>query len=379
MNMPKAPSIHRQRTGRILSSGGWIDGQISFTEAGRITAITPVSQLSEEEKSRILLPGFIDVHVHGGGGVDVMEGGNAANLMAKVHARHGTTALLATTMTAPMAEIDSVMADIGRTCRQRGAGEARILGVHLEGPYINPGKLGAQPDFSVAATLSEIDRLGRLAPICLITLAPEVSGHLAIIRELRRRGVRMQLGHTLGTYEDGVAALAHGAAGFTHLFNAMTALHHREPGMVGAALAHAEYAELIPDLLHVHPGAIRAALRAIPRLFCVTDSTSACGMSDGQYHLGAHTVTKCMGGVRLADGTLAGSCLTMDQALRNLVSIGLSLEDASNRLSLFPAEYLGQTERGRLAVGAWADIVELDSALNLLNVFVEGEHIVLDA
>ncbi|MHA4866073.1 N-acetylglucosamine-6-phosphate deacetylase [Duganella sp. PWIR1] len=368
-----------QLKGRILTSDGWIEGKISLTADGRIAAIQSVSDLSAEEKSRTLLPGFVDLHVHGGGGVDVMEGGNAANLMAKIHARHGTTSLLATTMTAPMSEIDQVMEGIGRTCRLRSAGEARILGVHLEGPYLNPGKLGAQPNFSVAATLGEIDRLGELAPIRLVTIAPEVAGHLDIIRELSRRGVRMQLGHTLGTYEDGVAALEHGAAGFTHLFNAMTALHHREPGMVGAALAHAEYAELIPDLLHVHPGAIRTALRAIPRLFCVTDSTSASGMPDGDYSLGSHTVTKCMGGVRLADGTLAGSCLTMDQALRNLVSIGLSLDDASNRLSLFPADYLGLSERGRLAPGAWADIIELDSALKLLNVYVEGEQIVLNA
>lgn len=369
----------RSLKGRILSSEGWIEGALHLAADGRITAIEAVPDLSAKDKARTLLPGFIDVHVHGGGGVDVMEGGNAANLMAKVHARHGTTSLLATTMTAPMTEIDKVMEDIGRSCRQRCAGEARILGVHLEGPYINPGKLGAQPRFSVAATLSEIDRLSELAPICLITLAPEVSGHLDIIRALSQRGVRMQLGHTLGTYEEGLAALQHGASGFTHLFNAMTALHHREPGMVGAALAHAEYAELIPDLLHVHPGAIHAALRAIPRLFCVTDSTSASGMPDGDYKLGSYTVSKCMGGVRLPDGTLAGSCLTMDKALRNLVSIGLSLEDASNRLSLFPADYLGQSERGRLAVGAWADIVELDSELNLLNVYVEGEQIVLDA
>jgi len=151
--------MHQQLTGRILSSEGWIEGSIIFTREGRIQAILPHFNLSAEEKSRILLPGFIDVHVHGGGGVDVMEGGNAANLVAKVHARHGTTSLLATTMTAPMLEIDKVMGDIGRTCRQRSAGEARILGVHLEGPFINPGKLGAQPQFSVAATLSEIDVL----------------------------------------------------------------------------------------------------------------------------------------------------------------------------------------------------------------------------
>ncbi|CBW76156.1 N-acetylglucosamine-6-phosphate deacetylase (EC 3.5.1.25) [Mycetohabitans rhizoxinica HKI 454] len=130
-----------------------------------------------------------------------------------------------------------------------------------------------------------------------------------------------------------------------HLFNAMSPMHHRDPGMVGAALAHAAYAEIIPDLLHVHPGAIRAALRAIPRLYVVTDSTSAAGMPDGEYHLGSQRVTKCLGGVRLAGGTLAGSTLTMDQALRNLVSIGLPIADVSARLSRHAADYLGLVDR----------------------------------
>jgi N-acetylglucosamine-6-phosphate deacetylase len=164
-----------------------------------------------------------------------------------------------------------------------------------------------------------------------------------------------------------------GVSGFTHLFNAMTPLRHREPGIVGAALAHAKYAELIPDLVHVHPGAIRAALRAIPHLYCVTDSTAATGMPDGKYQLGSHTVHKCMGGVRLADGTLAGSTLTMDQALRNLVDIGVELDDASRRLSTFPADYIGEFDRGRLAEGTCADIAVLTHELKLKSVFVEGE------
>jgi N-acetylglucosamine-6-phosphate deacetylase len=153
----------------------------------------------------------------------------------------------------------------------------------------------------------------------------------------------------------------------------MTPLHHRAPGLVGAALAHARHAELIPDLLHVHPGAIRAALRAIPCLYCVTDSTAAAGMPDGDYQLGRQRVTKCLGGVRLADGTLAGSTLTMDQALRNLVEvIGLSLADASNRVSTFAADYLGVADRGRLAPGAWADLVVLERGLSLTEVVIEG-------
>jgi N-acetylglucosamine-6-phosphate deacetylase len=192
---------------------------------------------------------------------------------------------------------------------------------------------------------------------------------------LRAAGFQVQIGHTLGSYEDGVAALERGAGGFTHLFNAMTGMHHREPGIVGAALAHARYAEIIPDLLHVHPGAIRAALRAIPCLFCVTDSTAATGMPDGDYRLGRHRVTKCLGGVRLADGTLAGSTLTMDQALRNLITIGLSLEDASRRVSTCAAEYLGLSDRGRLVEGVRADLVVVDRDLHLQRVIAEGEEL----
>ncbi|MBV5324784.1 MAG: N-acetylglucosamine-6-phosphate deacetylase, partial [Rhodospirillaceae bacterium] len=190
---------------------------------------------------------------------------------------------------------------------------------------------------------------------------------------------RVQLGHSNGSYDDGVAALQAGAAGFTHLFNGMTALQHRQPGIVGAALAHAEYAEIIPDLQHVHEGAIRAALRAIPRLYGVTDATAATGMPDGEYGLGSQRVYKCMGCVRLATGSLAGSVLTMDQALRNFVGLGLELAEASHRLSLYPADYLGETERGRLQAGAWADLVVLNAELQPVAVYVEGEAIALDA
>jgi N-acetylglucosamine-6-phosphate deacetylase len=202
-------------------------------------------------------------------------------------------------------------------------------------------------------------------------------GHLALIVALRQHGFVVQIGHSAGTYEDGVAALEAGASGFTHLFNAMTGLHQRAPGMAGAALAHAARAEIIPDLLHLHPGAIRAALRCIPGLYCVTDATAATGMPDGDYRLGRHNVTKCLGGVRLADGTLAGSTLTMDQALRNLVGLGLTLAEASRRTATLAAEHLGLADRGRLVPGAWADIVRLDRELQLTGVVVEGEAIEL--
>ncbi|MEO8410175.1 MAG: N-acetylglucosamine-6-phosphate deacetylase, partial [Propionivibrio sp.] len=254
-------------------------------------------------------------------------------------------------------------------------GSARVLGVHLEGPFINPGKLGAQPPEARVGTSEELAALHALAPIRVLTLAPEIAGHLDFIRQLKIAGIVAQIGHSDGSYEDGVAALDAGVGGFTHLFNAMSGLQHRKPGMVGTALAHAEYAELIPDLLHVHPGAIRAARRAIPKLYCVTDSTSGAGMPDGKYHLGSQTVTKCLGGVRLADGTLAGSVLTMDQAFRNLVSIGIPAHAAACHVSTYAADYLGESERGRLRPGAFADVVVMSPELQLTHTFVEGEAI----
>ena len=368
----------RRLEGDIVTPQGVIAGHLEIAD-GRIAAVngTPIDASRAGEGGRpILLPGFIDTHVHGGGGRDTMEGGDAIATIARRHARHGTTGLLATTMTAPIAEIEAALKALGPVCRERARQSARVLGVHLEGPYISPGRLGAQPAHAIPATLAEVQRLNEFAPIKVLTIAPEMPGHLALIGPLRDAGIRVQIGHSAGSYDDGVAALNAGAAGFTHLFNAMTGLHHREPGMVGAALAHGEHAELIPDLLHVHPGAIRAALRCIPGLFCVTDSTAAAGMPDGEYRLGEHTVQKCLGGVRLADGTLAGSALTMDQALRNLVQVvGLTLPEASRRVSTAAAEYLGLPDRGRLAVGAWADVVVMDAALSLQRVFVEGEEI----
>jgi N-acetylglucosamine-6-phosphate deacetylase len=368
--------------GAILTPGGFLRGRLTMA-GGRIAAIE--GQALDEAQVRelglpIALPGFVDTHVHGGAGRDVMEGGDALGEIARLHARHGTTSLLATTMTAPRAEIEAAMRAAAPHCAARQPGAARVLGVHLEGPFINPGRLGAQPDCARAASLEETLALHALAPIRLITLAPELEGHLALIGPLNDAGFRVQIGHSAGRYEDGLAALQHGASGFTHLFNAMSGLHHREPGMVGAALAHAQYAELIPDLLHVHPGAIHVALRAIPCLFCVTDSTAAAGMPDGDYRLGSQVVSKCLGGVRLADGTLAGSTLTMDQALRNLVGLGLSLADASRRTSSHAAAYLGLQDRGRLALGAMADVVVLDpQSLQLQQVFVEGEKLELVA
>ncbi len=356
--------------GDILTPDGWLRGRLRFRARVEEVEGAPVSEPAGGPR---ILPGFIDLHVHGGGGRDVMEGDDAPRVMARAHAATGTTSLLATTMTAPMPEIALALRAIRVAMDARRRGEARVLGVHLEGPFLNPGRLGAQPPCTATVDLDAALALHAIAPIRVLTLAPELAGHMELIRDLSGLGIRVQIGHTLSSYEEVVAALAAGANGFTHLFNAMAGLHHREPGAVGAALAHGDFAELIPDLVHVHPGAIRAALRCIPRLYAVTDGTAASGMPDGQYQLGAHAVTKCQNSVRLPDGTLAGSCLTMHQAFKNLVGLGLSVAEASRRCSQFPAEHLGLADRGRIAPGCFADLLVVDEELALQRVLVEGE------
>ena len=366
-----------QLHGHLLTPDGYLRGSLRVAD-GRIAAIEgqPVDEATVRADTTrpLLLPGFIDLHLHGGGGADTMDAGDAIGTIARVHARHGTTSLLATTMTAPLPEIEAALRALAPAIAQRAPGAARVLGVHLEGPYLHADRLGAQPAFARVPQLAEILALHALAPIRVLTLAPEVEGALGLIPALVQAGLRVQIGHSAATYEQACSALTQGASGFTHLFNAMGGFHHRAPGAVGAALAHARQVELIPDLLHVHPGALQVALRSIPQLYTVTDATAAAGMPDGPYRLGRQTVHKCQGGVRLADGTLAGSCLTMDLALRNLVALGLTLAEASARTSTHAAAYLGLDDRGRLALGAWADVVVLQAdSLQLQQVLVEGE------
>lgn len=346
------------------------EAQISYTDKIQKIEIKG----SENKNFPLLVAGFIDLHVHGGGGSDIMEAGSAIQTVTKTHARFGTTSFLATTMTAPFAELEKSFLAMKETFSKRQKNETRLLGVHLEGPFISSEKLGAQPNFTRKGTLKEISHLNNIVPIKVITLAPEVFNHLELIKDLNKMGIVAQIGHSNGTYEEGVTALDQGAKSFTHLFNAMSSFHHRAPGISGAALAHANYAELIPDLLHVHPGAIRAALRCIPNLYFVTDSTAATGMPDGEYKLGSYTVHKCLGGVRLADGTLAGSALTMDQAFRNLIQLNLSVPEISRRLSTIAAELINEKNRGSILEGQYADFVLLNSEYKIYSVIIEGEE-----
>jgi len=353
--------------GMILTPQGWVAGRL---HAGAV--IERIEPRADARDDRFLLPGFIDLHVHGGGGADCMDGIDAVYQMARFHLQHGTTALLATTLTAPINDIRRAVAAIGKAVAVARPGSARVIGLHLEGPFISPEALGAQPPFALAPDVALLDELCALAPMRVATIAPEIDLDGVMLARLRHHGVKAQIGHTACSYAQALAALQAGAAGFTHLFNAMSGMHHRKAGCVGCALAHATRAEMIFDLHHVEPGSALAALRAIPGLYGVTDAVAAAGMPDGEYHLGRHRIFKQDGVVRLADGSLAGSTLTMDQALRNLLSLGLPLADAAARLSTVPADYLGLTDRGRLIEGGAADIVVVDKAGTLLAVLAEG-------
>ena len=352
-------------TGQILTPAGWISGTLRCT--AQIVAVEP----GPAPEDRFILPGFVDLHVHGGHGADCMDGADSVRRMARFHARHGTTALLATTVTAPADDLRRAMGGVAQAMAEPGPG-ARVIGAHLEGPFISPDALGAQPPFAIAPDLALLEELAALAPIRVATYAPEIDQTGALLAAFRRLGTRAQIGHTTCSYAQARAALAAGAAGFTHLYNAMPGLRHRHAGVVGAALALADSAELILDLHHVEEGAALAALRAIPRLHCVTDAVAAAGMPDGDYHLGTHPIIKRGDIVRLADGSLAGSVLTMDQALRNLLRLGLPLADAARRCSTLPAEYLGLEDRGRLVPGAAADLVIVNEAGYVQGIVCEG-------
>lgn len=354
--------------GQILTPDGWVGGALRF--AASVQAIEPRPGVPADV---FILPGFVDLHVHGGLGADTMAGEDAVATLARFHARHGTTALLPTTVCAPGPAL--IRAAEGVAAARRRHGGAHILGLHLEGPFINPAVLGAQPPFAIPPDPALLDAILAAVPVRVLTMAPELDADGRLLAQCVAHGIRAQIGHTAATEAQALAALTAGASGFTHLFNAMSPLHHRAPGCAGCALAYAQHAEIIADGIHVAPGAMRAALRAIPGLYAVTDAIAATGMPDGAYPLGTQTAHKRGDSARLADGTLAGSVLTMDGALRTLLGLGLSLAEAARRVSTIPADYLGEAERGRIALGLPADLAVVDAAGQLLQVFAEGDAI----
>lgn len=331
-----------------------------------------------------LLPGFIDVHVHGGNGAEFMEASREAfDRITAFHAANGTTCMLATTVTAPHDETEAVIREVA-AYRAGDMPYAALHGVHLEGPFISERWPGAQnPAYIVDPQPAWLEDWMARWPdtIRLLTLAPERRGAGDLIAMLAKRGVIVACGHTDSGYDDIIAAVDRGLSHAVHTFNAMTPLHHRKPGTVGAVLTDPRIcAEVIADGHHVHPAAIRLLVAAKPadKLLLITDAMAAAGLPDGEYKLGELPVVVKDGAARLKDGdTLAGSTLTMIGALRFMVEqVGVSVQDASRMASGNPAKQLGIADRtGRIAPGLQADLVWTDERFAVRQTWVKGRTV----
>lgn len=329
-----------------------------------------------------VLPGFIDVHVHGGFGADFMDANlEAIATITGFHSKNGTTAMLATTMTASREQLSAVLDAIDEYM-QGDMPNAQLLGVHLEGPFISPVFSGAQnPAFIALPQMTWLEDWVRQHPevIRLLTLAPEREGALPLISWLKGQGITVACGHTDASYEQIEAAVEHGLQHAVHTFNAMRMLHHREPGTVGAVLSDDRiYAEVIADGHHVHPACIQLLSKAKPkdRLLLVTDAISATGLGEGIYELGGLKVTVKGGVARLLEGdSLAGSTLTMMEAFRFCVEkVGLSIPQVSQMASGTPAATLGFADHmGSIVVGKQADLLLVTPELQLQTVWVKGK------
>jgi len=370
----------RHLYGRAFVRGAILDDVLVTLSDGAIADLVQTAEVpaSAERVKGLIVPGFVDCHIHGGDGADFMDADDAGNArILAFHARHGTTALAATTLSASRDDLHKAVAAIARASRAGHPG-AEICAIHLEGPYINPERAGAQDPASMRpADVQEVGALLAEAPELrwMMTLAPELAGARALIEQFRDR-VAFAIGHTAADYGTAMAALAWGASHFTHLFNAMTGLHHLDPGAAGAALLSAEAtAELIADGIHVHPAVLQLASRLMPRrIALVTDAIRACGLPDGTYKLYKHDVMVSGGAARLAGGALAGSLLTMSAAVRNMAGLaGLPVETVIPLATEVPARILGVADRkGRLERGYDADIVVLDESLGVERVFARG-------
>jgi N-acetylglucosamine-6-phosphate deacetylase len=362
--------------GYILTPSGWAFGRLVI-EADRIFQIDaePV-RLTDRPNTPYILPGFIDLHVHGAEGVDYSSGEENVRKFIRYHARCGTVALTPTTSTSPIGVIESSLADIERIRKAPRADEPAVLGAHLEGPFINAGKLGAQRNLTLKGEPELAMRWMDICPLRVATVAPEIEGGISVVEAFSSRGCRVQIGHSLATAEETAHGFARGLSGFTHLFNGMTGAHHRDAGVAAYALGFGRYAELICDLNHVSPTMVMAAYRAIPRLYAITDATTAAGLPDGAYNFrGDHPIIKNGLTIMLADGSsLAGSAITMLDAFRNLVSLGLSIAEASDLCATRQAEYLGLSDYGMLVPGRSASFVVLGTDLELHEVWLRGQR-----
>ncbi|MER9947259.1 amidohydrolase family protein [Mesorhizobium sp. M0047] len=358
----------------IYSHGKWIRGTIHH-DRGVVTAVEG-EVLSDRPSAPYIVPAFVDLHVHGGNGADAMNGAADVHSLARFHARFGTGALCATTLTAPADQVTAALRGISDAMSTPADDEAEVLGAHIEGPFINPEKLGGQPPFAIHPDLELAELWTRTAKVLIVTLAPELPGSEAVIRFLCGQGAQVQIGHSLATADEVAQAVAWGAKGFAHLFNAVAPITARHPGVTGWALANATWSELICDLKHVDPALLRHAIASIPKAYFITDCCAAAGRPDGEYRLGLNSVTKADGLVCLT-GTkqLAASLLVGSDAFQNILSLGCSLETAVWMTSTRPSQYVGAVGYGDIVAGKVASVVALDDQFNLVQVWLRGREI----
>ena len=375
--------------GTIITPFQLLEDRIIIIEKGKIMAITDKKEdfalLKNveiiEAKDKFVVPGYIDIHIHGGGGSDVMDGEyEAIKQVATTHSRFGTTAFLPTTMTMSK---DKIIRSLRSICEavKKGTAGAEILGIHLEGPYINPEKKGAQKEEDIKKiSLEEFLEFNQASGnlIRLVTIAPEMPGAIDFIRWLHQQGIIVSVGHSNATYKQVQEGIQAGLSQVTHIFNAMRGLHHREPGVVGAALSSPKLiVEMIADGIHLHPIVLKmlTQIKESEKLVLITDAMRATGFKEGTYDLGGQEVIVTKGQARLKDGTLAGSVLTMDKAVKNMVTkVGIPLSKAIQMASFNPAKCLGVEDRkGSLEPGKDADIVVLNKNLETELTMVAGK------
>ncbi|HTC92545.1 MAG TPA: N-acetylglucosamine-6-phosphate deacetylase [Terriglobales bacterium] len=373
-------------TEEIVDAAVVIEDGVIVAVGRREEIVAPKGAKDHDARIHTLVPGFVDVHIHGAGAHDVMEATpEALQIVAATVARHGTTSLVATTVTAPTDEICHSLEGIARYIQSpanQGSPStplAQMTGIHLEGPFLSPQRRGVHPPESLALpTVATLSRFLQAANGCtrILTIAPELKGAMDVIDSARAAGVIVAMGHTDATYEQAHVGIEHGVRHAVHVFNAMRPFSHRETGVLGAVLTDPQVtAEVIADGIHVDDPAIRLLLAAkgAQRVILVSDGNAATGMPDGVYRLGPFEFTVSGGVCRNAEGRLAGSTLTLDRAVKHLVSLGLPLPEAVQMATLNPASRLGIAgKKGVIAPGADADLVLLSDKLEIAGVMTRG-------